>query len=169
MLTSYTFRLVCLHTLKRDNDGGESVAHTEMSLDLNAIPQRLLSRIADVRGATSFSAVYVNASRPSTRAVIRMEREASAGNMDEKVAPRRRAASVIPSLCSVASIAFCVVLSIHAADVRRRLAGLERGVDASTRAPADDLDALVAQKVNEMLSQVRSSRAHARFSSMKPR
>lgn len=32
MLTSYTFRLVCLHTLKRDNDGGESVAHTEMNV-----------------------------------------------------------------------------------------------------------------------------------------
>lgn len=32
MLTSYTFRLVCLHTLKRDNDGSESVAHTEMNV-----------------------------------------------------------------------------------------------------------------------------------------
>ncbi|XP_061922994.1 collagen alpha-1(XXV) chain-like isoform X2 [Entelurus aequoreus] len=83
---------------------------------------------------------------------------AAAGSMDTNVDPRKKsrasgvALSAIPSVCSVASVAFCIVLSIHAADVRRRLVGLEHGADTFTRTSAG-LDALIEQKVNQMFTQ----------------
>lgn len=70
---------------------------------------------------------------------------------------RRRAAAlgVASSALSVASVAFCVLLGISAADLRSRVLDLEK--PASVRAPgrsAEDLDLLVEQKVNELLAQV---------------
>ena len=85
--------------------------------------------------------------------------------MEKEVAPLKRqqwratALSVISSLCSVASIAFCVHLSIDAARVRNRVVDLESGTGerAFTRGPgfsAEDLNSLIQRRVDELLSQV---------------
>ncbi|CAB1452378.1 unnamed protein product [Pleuronectes platessa] len=82
----------------------------------------------------------------------------------EKVEPEKRGhhrttlLNIISSLCSVASVAFCVLLSINAADIRHRVVDLEsvNGGQTLIRAPGssmDDLSSLVQQRVDELLSQ----------------
>ena len=90
----------------------------------------------------------------------------------EKVAPQKRqyrrttALHVISSLCSVGSVAFCVLLSINAADINKRVVDLESGDGEQpfTRAPGyslDDFNSLIQQRVDELLSQVRTALALA--------
>lgn len=74
---------------------------------------------------------------------------------------RRRAAALNATSCvfSVASVAFCVLLSINAADLRTRLVDVESltGEHKLIRAPgysSEDLNSLIEEKVNELLSQV---------------
>ncbi|GLD53670.1 collagen alpha-1(XXV) chain isoform X1 [Lates japonicus] len=82
----------------------------------------------------------------------------------EKVAPQKRqhcrttVPNIISSLCSVASIAFCILLSINAADIKNRVVDLESGNGERTfiRAPGysmDDFNSLIQQRVDELLSQ----------------
>lgn len=87
----------------------------------------------------------------------------------EKVAQQKRwrttALHIVSSLCSAASVAFCVLLSINAADVRHRVVALESGNGAQTliRAPGhsmDDFNSLIQQRVDELLSQVSLARVH---------
>lgn len=61
---------------------------------------------------------------------------------------RRRAAALgaASSALSAASVAFCVLLSFSAAELRNRVADLEK--------PGADLDLLLEQKVSELLAQV---------------
>lgn len=86
--------------------------------------------------------------------------------MEKEVATQKRqscrttALNIISSLCSVASIAFCVLLSFNAADIRNRVVDLESGKGERTfiRVPGyslDDFNSLVQQRVDELLSQVR--------------
>lgn len=68
--------------------------------------------------------------------------------------------NIISSLCSVASIAFCILLSINTTDIKNRVVDLESGNGEHTfiRAPGysmDDFNSLIQQRVNELLSQVR--------------
>lgn len=74
---------------------------------------------------------------------------------------RRRATALNATSCvfSVASVAFCVLLSINAADLRNRLVDVESltGEHKLIRAPgysSEDLNSLIEEKVNELLSQV---------------
>lgn len=69
----------------------------------------------------------------------------------------RRSLSAAASVCSVASVAFCVLLSINAADLRNRLADLESARGSSV----DQFNSVVEQKLDELLSQVNSTRARA--------
>ncbi|KAI3376487.1 hypothetical protein L3Q82_016947 [Scortum barcoo] len=83
----------------------------------------------------------------------KMEKEAAPGKRRHS---RTTALNIISSLCSVASVAFCVLLSINAADTRSRVAGLESGEHTLIRAPGyslDDLNSLIEQRVDELLSQ----------------
>ncbi|KAK5848465.1 hypothetical protein PBY51_006077 [Eleginops maclovinus] len=84
--------------------------------------------------------------------------------MEKEVAPQKRqqyrttVLNIISSLCSVASIAFCILLSINTADVKNRVVDLESGNDEHTfiRAPGysmDDFNSLIEQRVDELLSQ----------------
>ncbi|MEQ2314492.1 hypothetical protein AMECASPLE_012663 [Ameca splendens] len=80
--------------------------------------------------------------------------------MEKQVKRHYRAAAlnIISSLCSVASIAFCVHLSISAADIRSRVVGLESGTAERTFIqargyPMEDFNSLVQQRVDELLSQ----------------
>lgn len=93
-------------------------------------------------------------------------RGASEGGMEKAAAAEKRrqyratVLSVASSLCSVASVAFCVLLSINAADVRSRVSGLEAagGEHSFLCAPGftlEDFNSLVEQSVDERLSQVR--------------
>lgn len=86
--------------------------------------------------------------------------------MEKEVAPQKRqchrttALNVISSLCSVASVAFCILLSINAADIKNRVVDLESrdGEHGFIRAPGysmDDFNSLIEQRVDELLSQVR--------------
>lgn len=86
--------------------------------------------------------------------------------MEKEVAPQKRqhcrttVLSIISSLCSVASVAFCILLSINTADIKTRLVDLENvdGERGFVRAPGyslDDFNSLIQQRVNELLSQVR--------------
>ncbi|XP_029695928.1 collagen alpha-1(XXV) chain-like [Takifugu rubripes] len=63
---------------------------------------------------------------------------------------RRRAAALSVAACalSVASVAFCVLLSINAAELRNRVLDLEKPQSAR-----EDVDSLVEQKVEELLTQ----------------
>ncbi|KAM7377421.1 hypothetical protein PAMA_013957 [Pampus argenteus] len=92
------------------------------------------------------------------------------GKMEKEVAPQKRqycratALNVISPLCSVASIAFCVLLSINATDIKNRVVDLESGNGEHTfiRAPGystDDLNSLIQQRVNELLSQARDKQS----------
>lgn len=83
----------------------------------------------------------------------------------DKVTPEKRhrcratVLNIISSLCSVASIAFCVLLSINAADLQNRVVGLEsgNGEHPIVRAPGysmGDFNSLIQQRVDELLSQV---------------
>lgn len=85
--------------------------------------------------------------------------------MEKEVAPQKRqycrttVLNVISSLCSVASIAFCILLSINSADVKNRVVDLEGGTGEHTfiRAPGysmDDFNSLIEHRVGELLSQV---------------
>lgn len=96
-------------------------------------------------------------------------RGASKGKMEKEVAPQKRqhyrttVLNLISSLCSVASVAFCILLSINAADIRNRVVDLESGDGEHTfiRAPGysmDDFNSLIEQRVDELLSQVRFAR-----------
>ena len=78
----------------------------------------------------------------------------------EKMDTRRRWLSAAACVCSVASVAFCVLLGITAADLRGRLAQLE----GSRGPPGAQLGSVVEQKLRELLSQVKNarSRPHAR-------
>lgn len=89
--------------------------------------------------------------------------------MEKEVAPQKRqhyrttVLNLVSSLCSVASVAFCILLSMNAADIRSRVVDLESGdgVHISSRAPGysmDDLNSLIEQRVDELLSQVRPAR-----------
>lgn len=89
------------------------------------------------------------------------------GKMEKEVAPQKRqhcrttVLNIISSLCSVASIAFCILLSINTTDIKNRVVDLEsgNGEHTFTRAPGysvDDLNSLIQQRVNELLSQVRT-------------
>lgn len=86
--------------------------------------------------------------------------------MEKEVAPQKRhycrptALSVFSSFCSVASIAFCVFLSINGADIKNRVVDLESGkgehtFTRATGSSVDDLNSLIQQRVDELLSQVR--------------
>lgn len=88
-----------------------------------------------------------------------------AGKMEKEVAPEKRqycrttVLNIISYLCSVASIAFCILLSINTADFKNRVVDLESGNDEHTfiRAPGysmDDFNSLIEQRVDELLSQV---------------
>lgn len=70
--------------------------------------------------------------------------------------------TLVSSFCSVASVAVCILLSVNAADMRNRVVDLESatGEHAVIRASgysADDLNSLIAQRVDELLSQVNTS------------
>ena len=85
-----------------------------------------------------------------------MEREAP---LQKRQNPRTAALSVFSSLCSVASIAFCVFLSITTSDVTRRIVDLEsRNGEPTLIRPVgyseDDLNVLIRDRVDELLSQV---------------
>lgn len=91
--------------------------------------------------------------------------------MEKEVAPQKRqhcrttVLSIISSLCSVASVAFCILLSINTADIKTRLVDLENvdGERGFVRAPGyslDDFNSLIQQRVNELLSQVRTAGAN---------
>lgn len=84
----------------------------------------------------------------------------------EKVAPQKRqqcrttVLNIISSLCSVASIAFCILLSINTADIKNRVVDLESGSSQQPLVRAlgyslDDFNSLIQQRVDELLSQVR--------------
>ncbi|KAI4808720.1 hypothetical protein KUCAC02_000768 [Chaenocephalus aceratus] len=84
--------------------------------------------------------------------------------MEKEVAPQKRqhcrttVVNIISSLCSVASIAFCILLSINTADVKNRVVDLESGNDEHTliRAPGysmDDFNSLIEQRVDDLFSQ----------------
>lgn len=86
--------------------------------------------------------------------------------MEKEVAPQKRqyyrttVLNIISSLCSVASVAFCILLSINAADIKNRVVDLESGNGEHTflRVPGysmDDFNSLIEQRVDELLSQVR--------------
>lgn len=92
--------------------------------------------------------------------------------MEKEVAPQKRqncrttVLNIISSLCSVASVAFCILLSINAADIKSRVLDLESGNGEHTfiRAPGysmDDFNSLIEQRVDELLSQVRLTLAVA--------
>lgn len=94
--------------------------------------------------------------------------------MEKEVAPQKRqhyrttVLNLISSLCSVASVAFCILLSINAADIRNRVVDLESGDGEHTfiRAPGysmDDFNSLIEQRVDELLSQVRFARVFMLF------
>lgn len=96
--------------------------------------------------------------RGASNCVEKMEKE-------ELVAPQKRqrcratVLNIISSFCSVASIAFCVLLSINTADIRSRVVDLEsgNGEHTFTRAPgysADDMHSLIRERVDKLLSQV---------------
>lgn len=86
--------------------------------------------------------------------------------MEKQAAPHKQrhycratALSVISSLCSVASVAFCVHLGLYAADIQNRVVDLEsvKGERALVRAPGysvDDFNALIEQRLDDLLSQV---------------
>lgn len=79
--------------------------------------------------------------------------------MDKEAQKRRpchsTALSVISSLCSVASVAFCVFLSFNAADIKSRVVDLESGDGEHTFGySVDDFNSLIQQRVDELLSQV---------------
>ncbi|TNN83933.1 Collagen alpha-1(XXV) chain [Liparis tanakae] len=87
-----------------------------------------------------------------------------AEKMEKEVAPQKRhyyrtaLLNIISSLCSVASVAFCILLSINAADVNNRVLHLEtgNGEHSFLRAPGysmDDFNSLIGQRVDELLSQ----------------
>lgn len=86
--------------------------------------------------------------------------------MEKEAAPRKRqywrttVLNIISSVCSVASIAFCIFLSMNTADIKNRVVDLESGNGEHTfiRAPGysmDDFNSLIEQRVDELLSQVR--------------
>lgn len=86
--------------------------------------------------------------------------------MEKQVAPQKRqycrisVLNIISSLCSLASVAFCVHLSIYTADIKSRVVDLEseNGERIFNRPPGystDDLNSLIQQRVDELLSQVR--------------
>ncbi|TKS92786.1 Collagen alpha-1(XXV) chain CLAC-P [Collichthys lucidus] len=86
--------------------------------------------------------------------------------MEKEVAPQKRqyyrttVLNIISSLCSVASVAFCILLSINAADIKNRVVDLESGNGEHTflRVPGysmDDFNSLIEQRVDELLSQAR--------------
>ncbi|XP_072232265.1 collagen alpha-1(XXV) chain-like [Leuresthes tenuis] len=84
--------------------------------------------------------------------------------MEKEVAPLKRqhsrttALNIISSLCSVASIAFCVHLSISTAHIKNRVVDLESGTGDhtfihGTGYSMDDFNSLVQERVDELLSQ----------------
>ncbi|TDG99796.1 hypothetical protein EPR50_G00197940 [Perca flavescens] len=84
--------------------------------------------------------------------------------MEKEVAPQKRqhcgttVLNIISYLCSVASIAFCIFLSINTADLKNRVVDLESGNDEHTliRAPGYSMghfNSLIEQRVDELLSQ----------------
>lgn len=82
-----------------------------------------------------------------------METDAARQERRRRAAPLGAASAALSAAC----VAFCVLLSIGAADLRNRVLDLEK--PASVRAPGpgpsgEDLDLLVEQKVKELLSQV---------------
>lgn len=96
--------------------------------------------------------------RKASECVEKMEKQVAAPQKRQRC--RTTALNVISSLCSLASVAFCVHLSIHAADIRSRVVDLEseRGERVFNRPPgfsADDLNSLIQHRVDELLSQVR--------------
>ncbi|CAK6967997.1 collagen alpha-1(XXV) chain, partial [Scomber scombrus] len=84
--------------------------------------------------------------------------------MEKEVAPQKRqycrttVLNIISSLCSVASIAFCILLSINTTDIKNRVVDLESGNGEHTfiRTPGysvDDFNSMIQQRVNDLLSQ----------------
>lgn len=107
--------------------------------------------------ARSCSYMDIAEARGASKCVEKMEKE---------VAPHKRqycrstVLNIISSLCSVASLAFCVHLSIYTADVKNRVVDLEsvNGEHTFVRAPGysmDDFNSLIQQRVDELLSQVK--------------
>ncbi|CAL8376577.1 unnamed protein product [Gadus morhua 'NCC'] len=83
-----------------------------------------------------------------------MEREAH----QKRQNPRPAVLSVFSSLCSVASMAFCVFLSINTSDVTRRIVDLESRIgEPNLIRPVgysvDDFNILIRDRVDELLSQ----------------
>lgn len=87
--------------------------------------------------------------------------------MEKELSPRQKrhycrttALNVFSSFCSVASVAFCIFLSISGADIKNRVVDLEsaKGEHTFTRAPGysvEDFNSLIEERVDELLSQVR--------------
>lgn len=85
--------------------------------------------------------------------------------MEKELSPRQKrhycrttALNVFSSFCSVASVAFCIFLSISGADIKNRVVDLEsaKGEHTFTRAPGysvEDFNSLIEERVDELLSQ----------------
>lgn len=93
----------------------------------------------------------------------KMEKEevaaAAAAATQKRHQCRATVLNLISSFCSVASIAFCVLLSVNNADIRSRVVDLESGNSEPTftRAPGyslDDMNSLIEERVEKLLSQV---------------
>lgn len=85
--------------------------------------------------------------------------------MEKEAAPLKRqhcrstVLNIVSSLCSVASIAFCIFLSFNTADIKNRVVELESGNGEHTFTgfpgySMDDFNSLIQQRVDELLSQV---------------
>ncbi|KAF7669030.1 hypothetical protein LDENG_00263970 [Lucifuga dentata] len=84
--------------------------------------------------------------------------------MEKEVAPLKRQycratlLNIMSFFSSVASVAFCILLSINAKDIKNRIVDLETGNGEHTfiRVPGysmDDMNSLIQERVNELLSQ----------------
>lgn len=95
--------------------------------------------------------------RGASKCVDKMEREVA---LQKRQYCRTTVFNIISSLCSVASIAFCIFLSINTADIKNRVVDLESGNGEHTfirtaSYSMDDFNSLIQQRVDELLSQVR--------------
>lgn len=74
--------------------------------------------------------------------------------------------NIISSLLSVASLAFCILLSLQTSEIKDRVLDLETGHGEQIfhRVPSfsvDQFNSLIQERVDELLSQVSISRALA--------
>lgn len=99
----------------------------------------------------------------SKKCVEKMEKDAAETTKTHR--RRCQCLHIISSFCSVASVAFCVLLSLNAAEIRSRVVDLESGGAANgahgsplVQLPAyslDELNSLIEDRVDDLLSQVR--------------